>query len=198
MKSCASRIPIPLTDTSRVVRAGALEMGVGSAALPKLLIRLAGSPKSKSADDVLLEAKAVRPRSSDPWLEQPTTTPTSRIVQGNKQVGRLKHAILVPGPDLPIAEMAVEGKNLSNWSIRSWDPTYHEIALDDLQSVADLADLAYDAGVRLGAGTVVAENATLHRHLAANIDQGEPRLRRDAEQLVNERLLRGWRRLEKH
>ena len=179
----------------RVVRAGALEMGIGSAALPKLLIRLAG-PTDDPADDVLLEAKAVRPRGSDTCLEQPTSTPTSRIVQGSKQVGRLKHAILVPGPDLAIAEMAVEGKNLSDWWIRSWDPTYHEIALDDLQSVADLADLAYDAGVQLGAGAVVAENATLRRQLAASIDQGEPRLRRDAEQLVDE-LLRGWRGLEK-
>ena len=181
----------------RVVRAGALEMGIGSAALPKLLIRLAG-PSDDPADDVLLEAKAVRPRGSDTCLEQPTSTPTPtfRIVQGSKQVGRLKHAILVPGPDLAIAEMAVEGKNLSDWWIRSWDPTYHEIALDDLQSVADLADLAYDAGVQLGAGAVAAENATLRRQLAASIDQGEPRLRRDAEQLVDE-LLRGWRGLEK-
>jgi hypothetical protein len=181
----------------RVVRAGALEMGIGSAALPKLLIRLAG-PSDDPADDVLLEAKAVRPRGSDTCLEQPTTTPTPafRIVEGSEQVGRLKHAILVAGPDRAIPEMAVEGKHLSDWWIRSWDPTYHEIALDDLQSIADLADLAYDAGVQLGAGAVAAENATLRRQLAASIDQGEPRLRRDAEQLVDE-LLRGWRGLEK-
>jgi hypothetical protein len=117
-------------------------------------------------------------------------------VQGSKQVGRLKHSILVAGPDLAIPEMAVEGKHLSDWWIRSWDPNYHELALDDLQSVADLADLAYDAGVQLGAGAVPAENAMLRRQLAASIDQAEPRLRRDAEQMVDE-LLRGWRRLEK-
>ena len=179
----------------RVVRAGALEMGIGSAALPKLLIRLAG-PSDDPADDVLLEAKAVRPHGSDACLEQPASTPTFRIVQGSKQVGRLKHSILVAGPDLAIPEMAVEGKHLSDWWIRSWDPNYHELALDDLQSVADLADLAYDAGVQLGAGAVPAENAMLRRQLAASIDQAEPRLRRDAEQMVDE-LLRGWRRLEK-
>jgi len=179
----------------RVVRAGALEMGIGSAALPKLLIRLAG-PSDDPADDVLLEAKAVRPHGPDACLEQPASTPTFRIVQGSKQVGRLKHSILVAGPDLAIPEMAVEGKHLSDWWIRSWDPNYHELALDDLQSVADLADLAYDAGVQLGAGAVPAENAMLRRQLAASIDQAEPRLRRDAEQMVDE-LLRGWRRLEK-
>ena len=180
-----------------VVRAGALEMGIGSAALPKLLIRLAG-PSDDPADDVLLEAKAVRPRGSDDCLEQPTPTPTPtfRIVQGSEQVGRLKHSILVAGPDRAIPEMAVEGKHLSDWWIRSWDPTYHEIRLDDLQSVADLADLAYDAGVQLGAGAVAADNATLRRQLAASIDQAEPTLRREAEQLVDE-LLRGWRGLEK-
>ena len=178
-----------------VVRAGALEMGIGSAALPKLLIRLAG-PSDDPADDVLLEAKAVRPHGSDTCLEQPASTPTLRIVQGSKQVGRLKHSILVAGPDQAIAEMAVEGQHLSDWWIRSWDPTYHEIALDDLQSVADLADLAYDAGVQLGAGAVAAENTKLRRQLAASIEQAEPRLRRDAEQMVDE-LLRGWRRLEK-
>jgi uncharacterized protein (DUF2252 family) len=180
-----------------VVRAGALEMGIGSAALPKLLIRLAG-PSDDPADDVLLEAKAVRPRGPDTCLEQPasTPTPTFRIVQGSEQVGRLKHSILVAGPDVAIAEMAVEGKHLSDWWIRSWDPTYHEIRLDDLQAVADLADLAYDAGVQLGAGAVAAEDTTLRRQLSASIAQAEPQLRRDAEQLVDE-LLRGWRGLEK-
>ena len=179
----------------RVVRAGALEMGIGSAALPKLLIRLAG-PSDDPADDVLLEAKAVRPRGTAGCLEQQASTPTFRIVQGSEQVGRLKHSILVAGPEPAIAEMTVEGKHLSDWWIRSWDPTYHEIRLDDLQSVADLADLAYDAGMQLGAGAVAADNATLRRQLAASIDQAEPKLRRDAEQLVDE-LLRGWRGLEK-
>jgi len=50
--------------------------------------------------------------------------------------------------------------------------------------------------VQLGAGAVAAENATLRQQLAASIDQAELRLRRDAEQMVDE-LLRGWRRLEK-
>ena len=83
----------------RVVRAGALEMGIGSAALPKLLIRLAG-PSDDPADDVLLEAKAVRPHGSDTCLEQPasTSTPTFRIVQGSQQVGRLTPPGRRPGP----------------------------------------------------------------------------------------------------
>jgi hypothetical protein len=179
----------------RVVRAGALEMGIGSAALPKLLIRLAG-PSDDPADDVLLEAKAVRSRGTAACLEQATSAPTLRIVEGSRQVGRLKHAVLVAGPDFPADEVAVEGVHLSDWWIRSWDPTYHEIRLEDLESVADLAELAYDAGDQLGAGAVAADNETLRRQLAASIDQAESWLRRAAEQLVGE-MMRGWRGLGK-
>lgn len=179
----------------RVVRAGALEMGIGSAALPKLLIRLAG-PSDDPSDDVLLEAKAVRPRGTAACLEQATSAPTFRIVQGSRQVGRLKHSILVPGPDHEKTEVAVEGVHLSDWWIRSWDPAYHEIRLEDLDSVADLADLAYDAGEQLGAGAVATDSDTLRRQLAASIDHAEPWLRRAAEQMVGE-MMRGWRGLGK-
>jgi len=92
--------------------------------------------------------------------------------------------------------VAVEGVHLSDWWIRSWDPTYHEIRLEDLESVADLAELAYDAGDQLGAGAVAADNETLRRQLAASIDQAESWLRRAAEQLVGE-MMRGWRGLGK-
>jgi hypothetical protein len=174
----------------RVVRAGALELGIGSAAATKVLIRLAG-PSDDPADDVVLEAKAVRPRDAA-CLEQPSSaSETSRIVKGSRQVGRLKHAILVAGP---ADEETIQGRHLSDWWIRSWDPTYHEVNLDDLQSVADLADIAYDAGVQLGTGAVDAGDEALRRRLAASIEQGEPRLRRGAEQLVGE-LLRGWRHI---
>jgi hypothetical protein len=179
----------------RVVRAGALEMGIGSAGLPKLLIRLAGL-SDDPADDVLLEAKAVRSRGTAKCLEQATSAPTFRIVEGSRQVGRLTHAILIAGPDPATAEVAVEGVHLNDWWIRSWDPAYHEIRLEDLESVPDVADLAYDAGVQLGAGAVAADSETLRRQLAASIDQAEPWLRRAAEQLVGE-MMRGWRGLGK-
>jgi hypothetical protein len=175
-----------------VVRAGALELGIGSAAMPKVLIRLEG-PSNDPADDVLLEAKAVLTRGAA-CLEQPATVPTFRIVQGSQLVGRLNHELLVAGPEQMVAELAIQGQHLSDWWIRSWDPSYHEIGLDDLQSLADLADIAYDSGVQLGAGAVAAGDEALRRQLAASIEQGEPRLRRNAAQLVGE-LLRGWRDL---
>jgi hypothetical protein len=173
-----------------VIRAGALELGIGSAATPKVLIRVAG-PSNDPADDVLLEAKAVRSRAAG-CLEQPDSVPTFRIVQGDRQVGRLKHELLVAGPEQAVPELAIQGDHLSDWWIRSWDPTYHEIALDDLQSPGDLADIAYDAGVQLGAGAVAAGDEALRHRLAASLEQAEPRLRHRAGQLLAE-LLRGWR-----
>jgi hypothetical protein len=83
---------------------------------------------------------------------------------------------------------------LSDWWIKSWDPSYHEVNLNDLQSVTDLADIAYDAGVQLGAGAVGAGDEALRQRLAAWIERGEPRLRRIARELVGE-LLRGWREI---
>ena len=89
-----------------------------------------------------------------PCLEEPASRPTARIVKGSEQVGRLKHDILVAGPELALAEMTIQGQRLRDWWIRSWDPSYHELGLDDLQSTQDLADIAYDSGVQFGAGTL--------------------------------------------
>jgi hypothetical protein len=177
----------------RVVRAGWLRLGIGSAAMPKVLIRVAG-PSSDPADDVVLEAKAVRSGAAHPCVEKTPSSPTFRIVQGSRQVGRLEHSILVAGPGLTFPEMAVQSESLHDWWIRSWDPSYHEIGIDDLQSIDDLGDIAYDAGVQLGSGALLHDAALLRRQLVSSIDEGEARLRRAADQLVRE-LLRGWRDL---
>jgi hypothetical protein len=178
-----------------VVRAGLLRMGVGSAGPRKMLIRVEG-PSSDPADDVLLEAKAVRARDGLPCIEQPRIGPTVRIIKGSQQVGRLRHEILVAGPELAIPEMAIQGEHLRDWWIRSWDASYQEIARADLQSVQDLSDIVYDSGVQLGGGTLhgVAppDDGALRTRLVAYLDRREPQLRRTAVQIIEE-LLRGWR-----
>jgi hypothetical protein len=180
----------------RVVRAGWLRMGVGSAATMKVLIRVEGrSPDS--ADDGLLEAKALRERGRLPCIEEPPKRPTVRVVLGSQQVGRLKHDILVAGPELPIPGVTMQGQQLSNWWIRSWDPSYREIGVDDLGSVEDLSAIVYDSGLQLGAsslsGRSPADPRVRDRSLAS-IAVLETRLRRSARLLVEE-LLRGWRDL---
>ena len=76
------------------------------------------------------------------------------MIAGARQVGRLKHNILAAGPDLVIPEVEVQGQQIRNWWIRSWDWSYRELRVDDLGSVQELEDVVYDAGVQLGGGAL--------------------------------------------
>src|SRR5262245_10185487 len=137
----------------RIARAGWLRLGIGSATVKKVLIRVDG-PSSDPGDDVLLEAKAVRGMADVRCLEMTGSRPTFRVITGNQQLGRLKHEILVAGPEMPIPELSAEGPNLADWWIRSWEPSYREIAVDDFGSVEELAAVVYDSGAQLGSGSV--------------------------------------------
>ena len=90
------------------------------------------------------------------------------------------------------------GQRLQDWWIRNLDLSYRQVRLTDLRSVADLAAIAYDAGVQLGAGrlqiqTVLLSSDDRQRILAAT-GGIEKRYRREATTLVDD-LLRGWREL---
>jgi hypothetical protein len=74
--------------------------------------------------------------------------------------------------------------------VASWEPTYREVRLSDLRSVGDLADIAFDSGVQLGAGKVVSVRG---QELASNTSI-EQRLRKETATIVEE-LLAGWREL---
>ena len=178
----------------RIARAGWLRLGIGSAKLKKVLIRVDG-PSLGPEDDVLLEAKAVRTLVDVRCLETPRSRPTFRVITGNQQLGRLKHDILVAGPEVLIPELTTEGRSLSDWWIRSWEPSYREIGLDDFGSVEELATIVYDSGAQLGAGSVhvpgEAVDAALQRQSLASLGQFEGRLRREAVNLV-EQMLRAW------
>jgi hypothetical protein len=181
-------------DYFDVVRAGWLHLGVGSASSRHVLMRLRGA-SSDPADDVLLEAKAVRSLAGLRCLEFPRTRPTFRIIRGSQQLGRLKHDILAAGPEVALPEMTVQGEHLRNWWIHSWEPSYHEIAIDELRTVDDLFDIVYDSGMQLGAGTVHRDDGSIdtaiQRDMLATLTPFEPRLRQTATTLVEE-LLRGW------
>jgi hypothetical protein len=179
-------------DVSRV---GWLRMGVGSAGDAKILIRVQGV-SSDPEDDELLEAKELGYLGGLACLEAPPSVPTLRIILGARQLGRLKHDIIAAGPDLAIPELLLRGKELRHWWIRSWDPTYREVRLADLRSVQDLADLAYDAGVQLGGGSIQdqVDRPGARKRTFASIDALEQRLREEATRFVDD-VLRGWREL---
>ena len=171
-----------------VKRAGWLRIGVGSAGVSKILIRVQG-PTPDPADDVLLEAKEAVNLDGVSCLERPITPPAVRVIDGTRQLSRLKHEILAVGPTMLIPEVAPRAEHWLEWWVSSWEPSYREVRLADLRSVKDLADIAFDSGVQLGAGDPP-DLATRKQTLSSLVPL-EDRLRKETSALVKE-LLAGW------
>ena len=181
----------------RVVRAGWLNIGVGSAVNPKILVRVQG-PTDDPADDEILEIKKIAEFDGLGCLETPALQPTLRVIDGSKQLGRLKRKMLAAGPELVIPGLAVRGQHVRDWWLQSLDPLYRLVHLADLRSVGDLAGIIYDSGLQLGAGHLPDGSAPAGRSerkqaLAATA-RLEKRYRQEATTLVDD-LLRGWREL---
>jgi hypothetical protein len=177
----------------QVTRAGWLRIGVGSAATPKVLLRVRG-PSSDPDDDELLEIKAIGDLGSGNCVHAPTLRPTLRVIDGTNQLGRLKHKILAAWPDLVIPGIPVGVRPMRGWWIRNWDYTYREVALVDLQSADDLAAIAFDAGVQLAQGSLQERNASVREQTLASIPSLQNRLRKEASALIGD-VLREWRQL---
>jgi len=184
-------------DYFRVVLAGSVRSGVGSAVSPKIMIRVQG-PTDDPADDELLESKKIGDLDGLHCLKTPASQPTLRIIDGSKQLGRLKHNILGAGPELVIPEVMATGERLRDWWIRSLDPSYRQVQFKDLQSVRDLAAIAYDSGVQLGSGRLRDRTVQLsdydRKRLLGATGKLEKRYRQAASKLVDD-LLQGWQEL---
>ncbi len=104
----------------RIARAGWPRLGIGQRSQedPDQGRRAVAQPE----DDVLLEAKAVRTLAHLRCLKAPRVRATFRVITGNQQLGRLKHDILVAGPEVPIPELTAEGRILSDWWIAAGNP----------------------------------------------------------------------------
>jgi hypothetical protein len=170
-----------------VVRAGWLRIGVGSAGTRKVLIRVQGAT-ADPADDQLIEAKEVANLNGVGCLE-PAPMQAGRVLDGTRQLGRLKHDILAVGPTMQLAA-ADRTEHWLDWWVTSWEPSYREIHLSDLRSVGDLADIVFDSGVQLGAGKV----ATVRPQALSSVVSLDSRLRQETSTIVEE-LLEGWREL---
>jgi Ser/Thr protein kinase RdoA (MazF antagonist) len=185
------------TDYFRLVRAGWIQSGVGSAVSPKITVRVQGH-SADPADDELLELKKIGDLSHLACLDIPALQPTVRIIDGNKQLGRLKYSIMASAPELDIPEVMARGQQLRDWWIRSLDSSYRQIRLADLHSIRDLAELTYDSGVQLGAGRFQGQTLSLgsydrKRALTATV-RLEKRYRQEASNLIDD-LLGGWREI---
>jgi hypothetical protein len=155
-------------------------------------------PSDDPADDELLESKKIGDLDGLSCLKTPMINPTLRIIDGSKQLGRLRHDILTAGPELMVPDVMARGERLQDWWIRSLDPSYSQIRLTDLRSVGDLAAISYDAGVQLGAGRLQDRTVLLstydRKRLLGATGKLEKRYRQEATKLVDD-LLQGWREL---
>ena len=179
----------------RVVRAGWVKSGVGSAVTPKIMIRVRGA-SDDPADDELLESKKIGDLEGLRCLKTSTVQPTLRVIDGNKLLGRLKYNVLAAGPELAVPEMMARGERLQDWWIRSLDPSYRQVSLAEFQSVGDLAAISYDSGVQLGTGRLHDQTVPLsaydRKRLSVAAAKLEKRYRQEATSLVDD-VLRGWR-----
>lgn len=173
-----------------VIRAGWLRVGVGSAAARKVLFRVQG-PTTALEDDVLIEAKEVVNLDGVGCLEDSATRRAARVIDGTRQLGRLKHDILAVRPSL-LTPAADRMDNWLDWWVLSWEPSYREVHLSDLRSVKDLADIAFDSGVQLGAGKLM----SVREQALSSVTKLESRFRKQTSVIVEE-LLAGWRELRR-
>jgi hypothetical protein len=139
---------------------------------------------------MVLEAKEITNLDGVHCLERPTSPPAVRVIDGARQLGRLKHDILAVGPTLLIPEAVDRAEHWLEWWVSSWEPSYREVHLNDLRSVKDLAEIAFDSGVQLGAGKLA---SVREQALSSNMKL-ESRLRKETSGLIEE-LLAGWREL---
>jgi Uncharacterized protein conserved in bacteria (DUF2252) len=171
-----------------IQRLGWLRLGVGSGSTNKILFRVVGRT-ADPGDDVLLEAKEPSHLDGLSCLQLPSSTEAVRVIAGSKQLGRIRHDILGVMPEY-------ERKwGVRKWWIKSWEPSYREVQIDDLQSVTDLSALVYDSAFQLGAGRVQGESpekaALLWKAELAAIGRLEGRLRNSVKELLGD-LFTGW------
>ena len=92
----------------------------------------------------------------------------------------------------------MQGQQLRNWWIRSWDWSYRELRVDDLRSVQELEEVVYDAGVQLGGGALRElagpEAYSGQQRVRETLARLERRIRDETSRLVEELLL-GWKAL---
>jgi hypothetical protein len=127
-------------------RMGWLRMGVGSALIPKLLLRCEG-PTRADEDDVLLEARELSDLRQVSCVDTSESDRAARILEGYGRLGRIRHEIVVVIPNPP-----EPGPGAREWWARSWEPSYRELQLDQLESPRELAEVVHDAAAQLGNG----------------------------------------------
>ncbi len=124
-----------------VIRLGSLQLGVGSALETKYLFRVRGASDAP-LDDVILEARATRSPRFDTGIWSPHHGGSLHTL----------YFMFLLGPRLPevfgTAILSDDPQTPEFW-LQSWEPGYAELSISDLESQADLEELAVDAARQL-------------------------------------------------
>ncbi len=124
----------------QIERAGALNLGIGSALEEKYLVRIQG-PTPDPADDIILEAKQVPDLAGVSCIRGPKGPDPIRVILGQSRLGQGDHRLL--------GYLRMHGKA---FFVQAWRVNYTELAVGDFESLQELVDVAKDVGVQLGTG----------------------------------------------
>ncbi|HSC27626.1 MAG TPA: DUF2252 family protein [Vicinamibacterales bacterium] len=173
-------------------KVGLIRLGIGSLLTPKLLARVEGATKDPD-DDLVLEAKALSDLAAIDCLIVPPVEETLRVIDGSRQIGRLKHDVLSIVPNV-----LVKDREVRDWWIRTWDRTYGEVDVDHFESAEELREVAHDAGAQLGSTNLpaTADGAGLRARERQAIARLQPRIRALARELSRD-IVGAWERLRR-
>ena len=179
------------TEYWRLKNIGILRMGVGSALTPKRLMRFEGDTPHPD-DDVILEAKELSDLGAIGCISR--AGETLRVLRVQAQLGRLHHDIIgvVPRRNLE------EDRDSRSWWVRSWEPSYGELDIDELASASELAEIVRDVGVQLGDGHVPRGSEEMEaqaRYLQRRFIDDHAGTMREVALAMTEELLESWRLL---
>jgi len=134
-------IPDRPAEFYEIARLGELKMGVGSALERKLLFRIRG-PSADPSDDVVLEARSGDVTESSGCVWRPAHNTALHVLLFMSLIGpRMPDVIGFVSFDRAPDKRAF-------W-VQSWNPGYVELAVGDIQSQAELEELAASAGQQL-------------------------------------------------
>ena len=124
-----------------IVRAGSVEIGVGSALEPKTLLRIAGATAAPD-DDLIVEARVTATPTGYECVSLPTSGGALHVLMFTALLGPRQPDVFgfLPREDEPAAP---------EFWVQSWDPGYREIAASEVRSQEELNELAVDAARQL-------------------------------------------------
>jgi hypothetical protein len=173
----------------RIRHVGNLEMGVGSVNERKFLARVAG-PTDASEDDVIYEVKEVMRIEPGTCVAGDPERDPLRVIRGQERLSGVHQRFL--------GFVRIDGRA---FYVHTWRVNYTELAVEDVATSEELAEVAYDVGVQLGRGhpqgmAAPPRTGTLARAIGEALDDTEPEIR-EAARALEGRTRAAWEEIRR-